>query len=66
MKSTNRQDRLVREITAFADWQDMLASLRKGYVPTLRNTRLGHKLAGLVEQAGFRVYQPSSKMGNRR
>ena len=30
-------DVLVRRVTAFRDWADMLKSLREGYVPTLRH-----------------------------
>lgn len=52
-----RQDRLVDAITAFHCWADMLACLRDGYVPTIRRTKRGDKLARLVESAGFRTFR---------
>jgi len=66
MKTETKQDALVRQVTAFGGWQDMLKSLRAGYVPTLRPTRTGRKLAALVEGCGFRVYMPGCKMATRR
>lgn len=50
-------DKLVREETAFQDWADMLASLDRGYVPTLRDGKNGSKLALVVKAHGFRVFK---------
>lgn len=68
MKTTklSATDVLVRRVTAFRDWADMLESLREGYVPTLRHSKAGMKLAVAVEAAGFRVYMPGSGMATRR
>jgi hypothetical protein len=60
MKATTkktRQDVLVNATTAFFSWADMLACLRGGYVPTIRRTRQGDRLARLVESAGFRTFR---------
>ncbi len=62
----NATDRLVNEITAFRSWNDMLASLKSGYVPTISHTRSGEKLARIVEAAGFRVYMPRSGLATRK
>jgi hypothetical protein len=56
-RKPNRQDRLVNDTTAFFTWSAMLTCLRKGYVPTIRRTRQGDKLARLVESAGFRTFR---------
>ncbi len=59
-------DRLVREITAFGSWAEMLACLKNGYCPTLSWTTSGEKLARIVEAHGFRVFMPRSKQPQRR
>lgn len=55
--TTTRQDELVSATTAFRSWAAMLACLRDGYVPTIRRTPRGDKLARLVESAGFRTFR---------
>lgn len=65
-KHANATDRLVKTLTAFRNWSDMLASLKDGYVPTISHTRAGQKLARSVEAAGFRVYMPGSGLAARR
>lgn len=52
-----RQDALVNATTAFFTWDAMLTCLRNGYVPTIRRTRQGDRLARLVESAGFRIFR---------
>ena len=47
----------MNDTTAFFTWAVMLIELRKGYVPTIRRTRQGDKLARLVESAGFRTFR---------
>jgi hypothetical protein len=51
------EDRLTRSQTAFMSWQEFLAELRKGYVPTLRRTKANDKLARIVEAHGFRTFR---------
>ena len=53
----SRQDVLVNDTTAFFTWASMLTCLRNGYVPTIRRTRQGDRLARLVESAGFRTFR---------
>jgi hypothetical protein len=56
MKKQSSLDQLVVRQTAFRGFWDMLDSLARGYVPTLRKTRQGHKLARAIEAHGFKVF----------
>ena len=50
-------DRLVQTTTAFTSWNEMVAAMRRGYVPTLNGGRAHAKLAGVVRRNGFRAYR---------
>jgi hypothetical protein len=62
MKKT-ATDELVNRLTAFRGFGDMLASLRDGYIPTVRDTRTGWKLARIVLAHGFPVRQGGRVLG---
>lgn len=49
-------ERLTRELTAFFSFGEFLGCLRRGYCPTLRPTRAGHKLARIVRGHGYPVF----------
>lgn len=50
-------DRLVQTITVFENWNAMVASMKRGYVPTLNGGKQYAKLAGVVRRNGFRAYR---------
>ena len=52
----NATDKLTRNLTAFRDFADLLSSLRTGYVPTLRKSVKGWKLARIINAHGYRTY----------
>jgi hypothetical protein len=49
-------DRLTRELTAFQSWAEFVASMKGGYVPTLRAGAAHRKLARIIVAHGFRVF----------
>lgn len=53
----NSLDRLVQSVTAFTSWNEMVASMKRGYVPTLNGGKAHAKLAGVVRRNGFRAYR---------
>jgi hypothetical protein len=54
---TNEQDRLVRAVTAFGSWCEMVEAMKGGYTPTLRRTKACDRLARLCEGSGFRTFR---------
>jgi len=54
---TARLNELVRDLTAFRDLADMIASIDGGYVPTINNRSDRHaELASYLVSLGYRVY----------
>jgi hypothetical protein len=51
-------DEAVNRVTAFRTWEEMEASLRRGYVPTIYRARPGteRRLVREVRSRGYRVY----------
>lgn len=53
----NPLDAVTNAVTAFRTWDEMLASMRGGYVPTIYpDCRRKRVLTKAVRAAGFRVY----------
>lgn len=64
MKTTKLSpvDVLVRRITAFRSWNEMVKAMdlgngRQGYCPTLNGGKAYAKLAGICRRNGFKVFR---------
>lgn len=58
MKKTSKTlSQMVRKITGFQSWEDMLNSVKAGYVPTLPKGKTEGRLIGFeLSRAGFEVF----------
>ncbi|HTU21623.1 MAG TPA: hypothetical protein VMG10_26540 [Gemmataceae bacterium] len=54
---TSKLDQMVNRLTAFRTWNDMVACMERGYVPTLNGGRAYAKLAGIVRRLGYKAFR---------
>ena len=53
----NAVDILVDTCTAFRTWNEMVACMKNGYVPTLNGGKSYAKLADICRRNGFQVFR---------
>lgn len=53
----SKTDALVKRLTAFRSWADMVGAMCEGYIPTLNGGAAYAKLAGIVSRNGYKYFR---------